>query len=144
MQATTLRLIPQSRWRWRWSRKVERTTAAFPTAIHSRSCPQSKATDPAILGPQTPQTIRPVLNLRAEVCLHLILKAEKKNLLAALDRCWTKDKDRDLPSSQSPVHLLLSSLYHTTSTLLPTYIYTYYIHPELRIGNCRSGMGKGA
>ena len=23
------------------------------------------------------------------------------------------------------------------------YIYVYYIHPELRIGNYRSGMGKG-
>ena len=24
------------------------------------------------------------------------------------------------------------------------HIYIYYIHPELRIGNCHSGAGKGA
>ena len=24
------------------------------------------------------------------------------------------------------------------------YIYIHYIHPELRIGDCRSGSGKGA
>jgi len=29
-------------------------------------------------------------------------------------------------------------------TLKAGYIYIYYIHPELKIGNYRSGTGKGA
>ena len=31
-----------------------------------------------------------------------------------------------------------------SSTLCHIYIYIYYIFPELRIGDCRSGTGKGA
>ena len=97
----------------------------LPTAVHSRSCLQSKVTDPATSEMQIPQTSRPVLNLGAEVCLHLILQAEE-NPAGGVGTCWSQTKRRS-PSSQSPVHFTqLTVLYYLNP---PTYIYMYGLDP---------------
>ena len=99
----------------------------LPTALHSRSCLQSKATDLATTEMQTPQSSRPVSNLGVEVCLHLILKAEN-NPAGGVGTCFPKTKTKTRsPSSQSPVHFTqLTVLYYLNHT---TYIYMYGLDP---------------
>ena len=86
----------------------------LPTALHPRSCPQSKATDPAISEMQTPQAIRPALNLGGD--------------LDGEHSCW----HRTLLGQQSVSGTLDSA--HCVILPLPyylhiSYIYVYWLDP---------------
>ena len=125
MQATTLRLILQNR--WRWGGEGGGGVAGLnirPRTSHVdvlKGCLQSRATESAISETQTAQTIRPVLDPGAEVRLRLTLKGGK-NPVAGIGPCWTKDK-----FSQHSV----SGIYYSAHCILPQ---PYYLHNYIYTG----------
>ena len=128
LQATTLRLIPQNRWRWRWRRrtKVKYTTAAFSRRSTRRVSRIARLTDPASSEMQPSQTNRPVLKLGSgNIYNSHTQKRRTIPLVGGVGMCWTVAKDRKI------LQELCGTLTQLTlDNLNPATLYTYGLDPK--------------